>query len=751
MSRARTPAFALVLLAATLGHAAAAGGGIDHLGTAVVRRLISAKLALGPEARKLDARLRPLAWPGREAPRDSALAPDVPMQRMADGRVRVHVKLAALDADLLARLRAAGITIEMVDAPTARIQALVDAAGLRTLAALAPVLTVRPAEPGRTNTGSVDSEGDAASRADLVRSLGYDGSGTVVGVISDGIDHVASAQATGDLPAVVVPADPRCGAGSGDEGTALLEIVHDLAPGAQLLFSQGITSSLGFINAVNCLTAAGAGVIVDDLSFFDEPFFEDGPAARAVRAAVAAGVSYHSSAGNSAQMHVEQPFLASSGGLHDFGGGDQADDVVVPSGTTLTCVLQWNDPFGASANDYDLYLFDAAMNPIGSSTAPQNGTQDPLEIASVTNVSGSSQVVKVAIQKFAGADRTLEMFCLGGASEQYVSPGSIIGQPALPEVVAVGAIDVSDPGQNDVEPFSSRGPRQIFFPGPAIRPKPDLAGFDGVSISNAGGFPSCPPFCAFFGTSAAAPHSAAVAALLRSKNPFLTPAQILDTLRTSAVDIGPAGFDDAAGAGRLDALAAIDLVPTPECITTAQCSDGNACAVDACDRGTCTHAAVACDDGDVCNGAETCDPAIGCVAGVPLVCADADPCTTDACDPGSGCHSTELPGLDYVACALDARLGPLLPSPTTATAGRAARTARGLALRLARAERVTARARGAGPARAGVLLGRARRIVLRMQRLAARRATEFGQTIVEPIVLEALDIARRMRAVQETF
>ena len=81
----------------------------------------------------------------------------------------------------------------------------------------------------------------------------------------------------------------------------MLEIVHDLAPGAELLFASGIESPLAFIQAVECLTAAGANVIVDDLGFFGEPYFEDGPIAQAVRSAVAAGVSYHTAAGNSAR------------------------------------------------------------------------------------------------------------------------------------------------------------------------------------------------------------------------------------------------------------------------------------------------------------------------------------------------------------------------------------------------------------------------------------------------------------------
>src|SRR5439155_305772 len=424
---------------------------------------------------------------------------------------------------------------------------------------------------------------------------GYDGSGTVVGVISDGIDHAADAQATGDLPPVTVPADVRCRPGSGDEGTALLEIVHDLAPGVQLLFSEGATSSLVFIDSVNCLAAAGAGVIGDDLVFLAEPFFADGPLALAVRAAVQAGVSYHSAAGNEAEEHVEQPFRASpDSSFHDFLGGpvDNTDDIVVPPGVTMVCFLQWNDPFGGSANDYDLGIFDSALNLVAASTGVQDGTQDPFEVAGVVNNSGSAQVAKVAIEKFSGADRVLEMFCLDGVQQQYVTDGSVIAQAAR---------------------------------------------------------------------------------------------------RGGAVDIGPAGFDDAAGAGRLDALAAAALV----CTADAQCDDANACTVDACDRGACTHSPLPCDDGDAC--------------------------TVDTCDPAAGCRATDLPGLDYVSCALDHHLAPL--PPPAAAPGRAAKAAHKPAAHRGRAERLVAHARGARPARARRLLKRARKVVTAMGRLAGRRAS----------------------------
>src|SRR5207302_359251 len=283
---------------------------------------------------------RPGAGYGRGAPRARPLVGG-DRGGQGSGRRLVSRGTAAMALALLA----AGIEVAMVDRAGGRAQAVVDARQLRDLAALPSVLAIRPAERGRLRTGSVTSAGDAAARADLVRGLGYDGSGTVVGVISDGIDHAAVAQATGDLPAVMVPADARCRPGSGDEGTALLEIVHDLAPGAQLVFSEGLTSGLVFIDSVNCLVAAGAGVIADDLVFFDEPFFADGPLALAVRAAVQAGVSYHSAAGNEAEEHVEQPFRASpDSSFHDFLGGtvDNADDMLVLPAGTLACFLQWN-------------------------------------------------------------------------------------------------------------------------------------------------------------------------------------------------------------------------------------------------------------------------------------------------------------------------------------------------------------------------------------------------------------------------
>jgi subtilisin family serine protease len=492
----------------------------------------------------------------RLGPSAGPLVPADP-PRSPDGKLQVYVDCDPLGVEQIEALGRAGLTVDDVDFGLGRVRGSIDDAQLDRVAEFSWVHAVRPVDRAVVRVGSTTTEGDAAGQADLLRVQGLDGRGVVVGVISDGIDHLADAQQSGDLSNVTVPTG--CRRGSGDEGTALLEIVHDVAPGAQLLFA-GPRDSFEMIQAVQCLTAAGADVIVDDLGFFAEPYFQDGPVAAAVLGAVKAGVSYHSSAGNEARQHLEQDFFATPNStLHDFAGGarDNTNTVVVPPGGTLTCILEWNDPFGASANDYDLFLLDANLSVVAVSDDPQVGAQDPIEAISVVNVSNSNALANLMIDRFGqSAARRLEVFCLGASSlERATSAGSIIGHPALNEVVSVAAIDAADPALDQVESFSSRGPARIDFPARVDRAKPDLAGFDGVSISNAGAFPACPPFCAFFGTSAASPHTAGVAALLLQKNPSMTPLAVQAALHKGSVDIGPVGFDNASGFGRLDAVA----------------------------------------------------------------------------------------------------------------------------------------------------------------------------------------------------
>jgi subtilisin family serine protease len=696
-----------------------------------LRELQEDKEALDQADQRLDSRLRGLRGLAADG-RLKAGPHGGPVWRR-HGWVHVLVRVERLDDGTRAALTDAGLSIEREEQTSGLLEGWVPAGGVRRLAGLSEVSSVRPVERGHTRVGSVTSAGVSASRADQVQALGLDGRGVHVGVISDGLDGLAAAGSTGDLPDVTVP--PGCTAGSGAEGTAILEIVHDVAPGASLLFASGIDSTLAFNQAVRCLADAGADVIVDDLQFFGEPYFEDGPVADAVRAAVQGGVSYHSAAGNSGQLHYEGVFQPSPNTkFHDFntgGGIDNTNGVLVSPGGSLLCVLQWDDPFGFASDDYDLLLLDGQQRLITASQDVQNGHGDPIEIVAANNPGSSPEIAYLAIERQHGDTRTLELFCAQDVQqmEHVTLTGSIFGHAAIPEAVAVGAIDVAAPGLATVEFFSSQGPARIAFPSVAIRPKPDLAGFDDVVTS-------VPGFSPFFGTSAAAPHVAAVAALLLQENRGLSPAQVQGVLRASAVDIGPPGFDDAAGAGRVDALAAAALA----------CDDGNPCngvetlvPGSGCVAGTPLPDGTSCSDGNACNGEEVCT-AGACVAPAPLVCDDGDPCTQNLCDPASGCRFPTVEGIVAVACALDAGLpgcaGSSLPP--------------GVEHRFAKAQRLVTRAESArGTAKQRALLRRAASALKRALRVAAR-AQRRG-TLAEACassVAQTLNIARdRARAV----
>jgi hypothetical protein len=134
------------------------------------------------------------------------------------------------------------------------------------------VATLQFAHPAyrMTNAGIVTSQGDHVLRSDLARSsFGVDGSGVLVGVLSDSFNCLSGAPgdvASGDLPAggvTVLQDDPGCSSGT-DEGRAMLQIVHDVAPGASLAFATADTGQAGFANNILALRDAGADVIVDD-------------------------------------------------------------------------------------------------------------------------------------------------------------------------------------------------------------------------------------------------------------------------------------------------------------------------------------------------------------------------------------------------------------------------------------------------------------------------------------------------------
>ena len=438
--------------------------------------------------------------------------------------------------------------------------AWVQVKNLENLAAQDGVRAVRSVMPPVTNAGSVTTEGDIIHRtADVRAAYAQSGAGMKVGIISDGVNSRATAQASGDLPAdgsgLTVVSDTV----GGDEGTAMLEIVHDLVPSADLYFHDCGTNVLAFNAAIDSLVAAGCNVICDDTTWVNEPFFEDGTVGGHVSSLLAGqDIIYVSSAGDAGSAHYQGNYCNLTGTYwHDFSAGTSGDKpflyLNMPAGSSVTVVLQWDDPFGAAVNDYDLFLLDVTTDTQqAGSWNTQDGDDDPLETFQFTAT--TSDDYYIIVDQWAGSTEDLEIFIYpeNGCSvySDNITPAdSIFGHPAVSGVLSVGAISAADPGNDNIESFSSRGPSTIRYPSPESRAKPDICGIDGVSVTGAGGFPT-----PFYGTSAAAAHVAAVCAQLWGRFPGKTGNQIRGFVTATAMDLGTLGVDNTFGYGRADAL-----------------------------------------------------------------------------------------------------------------------------------------------------------------------------------------------------
>ena len=534
-------------------------------------------------------------------------AKDDPVRFDSSGNVQVYIHLDNTDDETVQQLRDLGATIEVTNADWNVLQAWVPIAALDQIAALDPVQEITPPDYGVTKTGSVNSEGDVIHRANLVRAFsGLTGAGVKVGVISNGVSAWRTSRSRGDLPSSLeINPDLE---GEGHEGTALLEIIHDLAPDARLAFS-GAGSSLAFIEAALWLAndafgGEGADVIVDDLGYYYEPYFEDGHVALAAADAVAGGAVFVSAAGNYAQRHYEGEFVDGGNRYHDFDAGAETDTALrVRVGSGVSVFLQWSDKFGESANDYDLYACVPGLKPTKfnlqnaqckGGTKIQDGDDNPSERVFASFIDEND--ADLYIRQFSGDPRRLELFVPGGAILEHTVPeGGIIGHPAVAGVLAVGAIDAADPDNDDPEIFSDRGPSEIYFPNRETRNKPDVMGIDGVATTGPGG-----SYNPFFGTSAAAPHVAGIAALVmeaqRLADPTMTKKAVADAvtqkLRDTAVDLGVQdenGYNETFGYGRADAFAAVDsldsFTATYTVNSTGDGADGDT-ADGKCDYGT---------------------------------------------------------------------------------------------------------------------------------------------------------------------
>ena len=497
------------------------------------------------------------------------------------GRAQVYIRVSAVGDDILAGLESLGVIVERQSGSGSLIQARVPVKNLSQVADLEYVAAVTLPNYGHVNVGSKLTEGDALlDFNDLRATLGVNGSGVTVGVISDGIFGLADAVASGDLTATtlnrvggklvsttggVIATSFRAdgdlegglgGASTGPEGTAILEIIHDIAPGAQLRFANFVTD-LEFIAAVDFL-AANSDVVIDDIAFFgglyDQTSDVSANTATELNKLTTPIRGYYAAVGNHALRHYQEtyvnsgtdgtPFVGLAGSFHQFAAtGDTTDCIglgprianliLVGPGQTASIFLTWDDTFGAATNDYDLFVLDNNTGAVVAfSTGDNPGvTGDPVEFAAFTNSTAANKFYDISIQNFqnAVATKIFDMFVLGDALELACSAGTRFNYNTLGSsvpaqsdagggVVSVGAISASDPGIDDIEPFSSRGPTNNGVT------KPDVAAIDAVSITGSGGFGS-----PFSGTSAAAPHVAGLAVLLLDLIPgLLTPNPPMD-------------------------------------------------------------------------------------------------------------------------------------------------------------------------------------------------------------------------------
>jgi hypothetical protein len=494
-----------------------------------------------------------------------------------------------------------------------------------------------PAPVGVTIPGIRTSvaEGDFTHRSRAARAaFDLDGTGLKIGILSNSFNQLngyAANIASGELPGPGNPngfTTPVNFAGSGDfteplvqaidEGRAMAQIIHAVAPGAQLFYATAFNSIEDFANNILALRGispnpgpfgnvpdGGCDVIVDDVFFFIESGLHDGQTGsvmsttntaivtQAVNDVTANGALYFSSAGNSGNLNDDtagawEGDFTSAGTLPGIDGTalnwtpgamtpNPFNQITLGSGILS---LQWSDPLGGSANDYDVLVFDSTGTTLVAVSADvQDGTQDPIELI----ISGAANTGALAsIILFSGEPRFLSLTTLGGEL-QFATDGQTrghscavngFGVAATPTAAgdgSVGPFPGPFVGTNVVEAFSSDGFRRSFFApngtilgngqltvaagGGVVRQKPDVTAADGAPTT-------VPGFERFFGTSAAAPHACAIAGLVKAAfikngvaNP--TPAQVRAVLQNTALDIEASGMDRDSGVGILQAFQAV--------------------------------------------------------------------------------------------------------------------------------------------------------------------------------------------------
>jgi len=398
------------------------------------------------------------------------------------------------------------------------------------------VLSVSLSHRPRRSVGAATSGGVYLLQTDMLNSQGFDGTGQTIGVLSDSFDtattdgfgdpltiHAAEDIASGDLPGPGNPNNPNPvqviedfnDPDSTDEGRAMLQVVHDVAPKAKLAYATAFISLVDFAANIRKLrTDANCSVIVDDILYTEEPVFSDGMLAQAVDDVVNSTVLpgtkclYFSSATNyqgggyrsdfnpipdtvaraglpNQNIKLDQvPANLTSGGFHNFntdpdGPADISQTFLIPADDSVEFSFQWNDPFDQTpmppdfpgvTTDYNILVFDADGNylPDASGTADNFSTQQAIEDIFVDNDGDTDAKYQIVIARAGTVPATPVASKIGylaldqdggiGAEEYYqpkapTSYGHNSAQGAISVAAYVYDDDPTDPVAPPFTPF----------------------------------------------------------------------------------------------------------------------------------------------------------------------------------------------------------------------------------------------------------------------------------------------------------
>ena len=452
---------------------------------------------------------------------------------------------------------------------------------------------------------------DRAMGSDVVRATlttpdgaPIDGSGVKIGIISNSFDQAGDTADTaaqeGYLPydaatgacAVTVLSDAT-GSGDDDEGQAMAELIYQVAPGAQLYFDTGTGGPGNLAAAVTALQDQGCNIIVDDLTYWGEPFFQDaGPVDAAIDNAVASGVSYFTADGNFGGAAYQADFTPQTEKLYDgvtanaemFGNNSTYQTLTLQGGVTVSIALQWAVPWPSGGALVPQLLTDGLFNASDSivalgvqdgATGAGYGTAPETVLTFTPSATGQYQLY-IAGDLPAGTTFKYVMYGTEGGGttvpgtidDPAANAGTVTGHAMLPDVNSIGAVDFAvtpnfgSPASYTTF-YSSTGGSQLLLDAsgnplavPQTTATPTLVAPIGAATTLAALAP-------FEGTSAAAPNAAAVAALMLQANPALTPAQVTQDLTESATDLGLPGVQQ--GAGLVNAAGAVELALAAAC------------------------------------------------------------------------------------------------------------------------------------------------------------------------------------------